>query len=177
MEFKKSINKSDYKQFKKWIQTNSNFFSNPNYLTELINLGIETKKYSKNYWEFFIFNFLVLKNRYSFYQNESKIFKSINKLNLDDENIILELIFLIFENLNQLNQNLYTNSSLKHFFKALLNYRKDGKYDIDQEYKIVEKYWEYIDFLIKNHIKNFNNLLILINKNSFIKQGGILRNA
>ena len=153
-----NINKKDLKGFENWINKNSIFLKNTNFFTTIMNIN-SNKKYEDFFWDFFIYNNLVLKNKYDFYD-----FKIIQK-----NSSIIDIVKKILENIDS--KNPLNNKTFYDFLFSIENYYENKLKEID----VVKKYWLFSDYLYNNYINNFNNWLIFINENLFVKQEAFLQ--
>ncbi|BDV02376.1 MAG: hypothetical protein HPAVJP_2650 [Candidatus Hepatoplasma vulgare] len=168
IEIKKIVNKEDWKKFNNWIQENKIFSNDSTFFTDLLNIN-QNKKYKNSFYEFYFFNSKFLDNAYTIFDDYTD--KSEKKI-LNNNNNFLNFFLSLF---------IYKNPKLKNewemlfmFFKNLDEYLKKDKKDYNREFEIVQDYWNFINFLFENKIKNFNNWVLLINSHVYKKSKGFI---
>ncbi len=170
----KELNLKD-SDFVEWIKKDFIFFRDNNYFTKILNFFLVNEKdeFNKNIIEQFIFYLQTNKKKIKNIKENLKnieVEEFFNK-NYNNSLSIFKDIYLSLKSKKLINVDL---DYLIVFFEFLQNYRKEKIRDFKKEYQIVKKYWLFIDYLLKKDLINFNEILILINKNTFISQKGII---
>ncbi len=161
--FLKTISTRDKNEFKKWIKNSSLFFGNDNFITGLVNINLENKL-PKNIIEFSLYNHFILKNRYTF------DFVKFRELIKNNEITSMKEIFSFYHGKNLATSFVF----FWDFYEDLIKYYIN-KSNSKEEYELLELYWEFISVLKNKRIVEFNNWIIYINKNIYLKQIGFKR--
>lgn len=166
MIIKKIIDKKDWKQFIKWTKSNRFLFNDDTFYTNLININND-KKYSKSFWEFYYFNLIHLNNSYTFFEDHLSKEEILIK---DKDPIIFFKKIIELEHSNLKNEW----NSFFVFLKKLIKYIELEKKDSDIEFDLLQEYGDFINKLVDDKIKNFNQWIIEINKHIYKKQKGFI---
>jgi hypothetical protein len=58
------------------------------------------------------------------------------------------------------------------YLKELIEYREEGIKNFDQEFIILNKYWNWTRYLYDRNVEGFNNWILIVNKYVYVKQKG-----
>ncbi len=159
-KYLKQIIENEKKEFENWKLSNFLFITNKEVLTNFVNVE---NNFEKNFIEFFLFNKLILNDKYdldkygikiktrgnSLMENIKEVFKVIYKEKYEDVFSLLKLI--------------------DEFSKTT----KEDNWNINTEYEFVKKHWALQNHFYENGMKSYNNYFLLLNKIFFEKQKGI----
>ncbi|BDV03685.1 MAG: hypothetical protein HPPSJP_4060 [Candidatus Hepatoplasma scabrum] len=155
MDNLKKIKKDQH--FKRWLQKNDKFYQQ-SFITNVINF-IYKEKFSKYFFEYYLF---ALETKSSTKENFADLIsKEILMIDTANKvNFIAKLFKYYYKDYDYINN---LNSFLQIYFTC----KNAQKFTLDDQSQLLSFYLDLKDSLLKKRVRNFNYLLILINKSFY----------
>lgn len=149
------------RDFKRWLKRNDKFYQD-SFITNLINFDNREKKFTKYFFEYYIFAIETKKSgKENFYDS---IAKEVLNFKIEDR---VEFIIKLF---NFYHKNCSYIIELKNFLNFYFNYKNQNQINFENGYSLLKLYLNLKDSLLKTRVRNFNYLLILINNSFYSKK-------
>lgn len=161
----KLVSKEDKKAFKEWLKTEK-LLPSKTFLTKFYNTN-NNFTVEKKTIEFLVFNFVKLENKYKDAINSEKV------VNVSGHDVKEFTRNILVSHLNPKDHNEF--SKLVELIFEIMEYKIANVKNVDYEYDLVKKYWNFVHYVKTNYITTFNRWVVLVNKNLYIKQNGFIK--